>query len=139
MVVAPSSPCHDHASSRYSVERQCCLRRATSKDFEDIAYDWNGNKGKARHSFLKVNLCTTENQEALLSHMERKSVSFVWMAPLSWAPLHIVESKEELAVNKAKQADENEMAEFTMSMATWCAARGALLAIPGHLSQNHVL
>ena len=83
--------------------------------FEDIACDWNGNRGKARHSFLKVNLCTTENQEALLSHMERKSVSFEKMAPLTRAPLHIVESKKELVVNKAKQADENELAEFTMS------------------------
>ena len=61
------------------------------------------------------------------------------MAPLSWAPLHIVESKKELVVNKAKQADENELAEFTMSMATWCAARGALFAIAGRLSRNHVL
>ena len=60
------------------------------------------------------------------------------MAQSSKAPSHIVESKKELAINKAKQADENEPAEFTMSVATWCAARGALFAIAGHLSRDHV-
>ena len=76
--------------------------------FEDTTNDWKGNNRKARHSFFKVNLCIIESHEGLFSRGTE-----IGLPRMDGGAVCSSTGPYGSAVNNAKQADENEVAEFT--------------------------
>ena len=74
--VAQDHRCHSGRSGSAVLAKAC-----QDKGFRALVVDWTGNNHKPSYGTTRLNLQTSDEQEALLRQFKTDKVKFAWFAP----------------------------------------------------------